>query len=464
MRTLIYNARLVATMDDDFTTFADGYVLVEDERVLMVGEGTVPSSVKIGRKIDARGKLVLPGLVNAHHHLFETLTRVPPRVQQAQSPRWLSDMYEAWRSLDRDMLRVAAKLGLGELLLAGCATTADHLYVFPTGQERLLDVAIEAARELGIRFHAARGCLGRDASHGGRPPDELVEDPQAVLADCRRLLRKHHDPKPGAMTRIALAPCSPFAVSDELMRRSADLAREHGARLHTHLCETKDEVEHCEKKHGCRPVEHLRRRAWLGQDVWLAHGVHVDLEELRLLGETRTAVAHCPGSNLRLGTGVAPVRRMLDAGVPVGLGADGAAGGDVLAEAQRALLASRLHPNPKRWLHARDALWMATRGGARCLGRDDIGSLQTGRCADIALLDTRGLSCGGAAGDILSALLLAPRPWPLEMLMVNGRIVVEEGRVAGLDVPALVRQADEIALTLLAGASRRTGTDYFARS
>jgi cytosine/adenosine deaminase-related metal-dependent hydrolase len=464
MRTLFYNARLVATMDDADTTHVDGYVLVNDERIELVAEGTLPSAVKIDRMVDARGKVILPGLVNTHHHLYQTLTRNVPRVQEACLFDWLSELYEVWRGIDRDAVDAAVRVGLAELLLTGCTTTTDHLYLFPKGQERLIDVEIAAARELGIRFQPTRGSMSRGKSQGGLPPDDVVQDEAAILEDSRRLIREYHDPKPGAMTRIGLAPCSPFSVTETLMRQTADLARENGVRLHTHLAETKDEEQYCLEVYGCRPVECLRRLGWLGHDVWLAHCVYLNDEEVQLFGATQTGVAHCPTSNLRLGSGTAPVRRLLAAKAPVGLGVDGSASNDcsnMLAEARQAMLAHRLQGSPAQWLTAREALRMATRGGARCLGRDDIGSLEAGKAADLILIDTRRLSYAGASSDILAAIVFSPWPEPVDTVMVNGRLVVEGGRVTGLDVPALVEKADDIAITLLASAARRTGRDYF---
>jgi len=431
-----------------------------------VGSGDPRGVERIERRIDARGKVVLPGLVNTHHHLPQTLTRNVPRVQEAPLFRWLTELYEVWRGTDAAAVDVAARVGLGELLLTGCTTTADHLYLFPRGQERLIDAEIAAARELGIRFQPTRGSMSRGQAQGGLPPDDVVQDEETILADSRRLIREHHDPRPGAMVRIALAPCSPFSVTDDLMRRTADLAREHGVRLHTHLAETLDEESYCQQLYGCRPVEYLRRRGWLGPDVWLAHCVHLSPEEVSLFGGTGTGVAHCPTSNFRLGSGIAPVRAMLDAHVPVGLGVDGSASNDtsnMLAEARQALLAHRIGADPSRWVTAEEALWMATRGGARCLGRDDIGSIEPGKCADIVLVDTRRLSYAGASSDLVAALVFSPFPAPVDTSMVDGRVVVESGELVGVDVPALVEKADAIAEGLLRRASERTGRNYFEK-
>jgi len=466
VRTLIYNTRMVVPMDDGRSRIPNGYVLVKDHQIERVGAGPAPTDVKIEHFVDARGKIALPGLVNTHHHLPQTLTRNVPRVQEAPLFRWLVELYEVWRGLDAAAVEAAAQVGLGELLLTGCTTTTDHLYLFPRGQDRLIDAEIAAARALGIRFHPARGSMSRGKSQGGLPPDDVVQDERDILEDSRRLIRDYHDPRPGAMIRIALAPCSPFSVTEDLMRRTAELAREKGVRLHTHLAETRDEEAYCLQDYGVRPIEYLRRNAWLGPDVWLAHCVHLSKDEIALLGETGTGVAHCPSSNFRLGSGIAPVRDLLCAGVPVGLGVDGSASNDssnLMAEVRQALLAHRLGPDTSRWITAEDALWMATRGGARCLGRDDIGSLEPGKAADLILIDMRRLSYAGASSDPVAALVFSPFPEPVDTVMVNGRLVVEGGHLLGVDVPALVERADAIAAELLEAAARTTGRDYLVK-
>jgi cytosine/adenosine deaminase-related metal-dependent hydrolase len=441
-------------MDDARSEVPGGFVLLEDDRVLSVG-ATPPADVRFDRRIDARGKVVLPGLVNTHHHLPQVLTRNVPAVQEAPLFPWLTGLYQIWRGWDEAAVDVAARVGLGELLLTGCTTTTDHLYLFPRGQERLIDAEISAARDLGIRFHPTRGSMSRGQSQGGLPPDDVCQDEETILKDSARLLREYHDPKPRAMTRVALAPCAPFSVSDRLMRGTADLARENGVRLHTHLAETLDEEQYCLSTYGCRPVEYLRRLGWLGSDVWLAHCVHLSPEEVLLFGETGTGVAHCPSSNFRLGSGLAPIKALLEAGAPVGLGVDGSASNDtsnMMAEVRQALLAHRPGHAPDRWLTARDVLWMATRGGARCLGRDDVGSLEPGKAADVILVETRRLSYAGAGSDILAALVFSPFPEPVDTVIVNGRVRVEEGTLTGVDVGALVDRAERISATLLAAA------------
>ncbi len=466
MRTLFHDARLVAPMDDARTRLPGGWVLVEDDRIAAVGAAPVPATLDADRNVDASGKVILPGLVNTHHHLPQVLTRCVPRVQEAPLFRWLSELYEAWRATDEEAVEAAALVGLGELLLTGATTTTDHLYLFPAGHERLIDAEIRAARTLGIRFQPTRGSMSVGRSRGGLPPDDVCQDEGTILADSRRLLREYHDARPRSMLRIALAPCAPFSVSEDLMRRTAELAREHGVRLHTHLAETKDEEAYCLERYGCRPVELLRRLGWLGSDVWLAHCVHLSPDEVALFGETRTGVAHCPSSNFRLGSGLAPVRALLDAGVPVGLGVDGSASNDtsnMLAEARQALLAHRRDADPARWITAGDVLWMATRGGAACLGREDVGSLEPGKAADLVLVDTRRLSYAGAGSDILAALVFAPFPEPVDTVMVNGRVVVEGGQLRDVDVPALIARAERASCRLLDAARDATGLDYRRR-
>ena len=472
-RTLIEHCAVVVTMDDARLELADGWIAVRGRAIEAVGARSDPPPREASEesdgplvRIDMTGRIVLPGLVNTHHHLPQVLTRNVPRVQEAPLFRWLVELYEVWRGFDVRAVDIAARVGLGELLLTGCTTTTDHLYLFPRGPERLIDVEIAAARDLGIRFHPTRGSMSRGKSDGGLPPDDTVQSEDAILADCRRLIREHHDPRPGAMTRIALAPCSPFSVTSDLMRRTVELAREHGVRMHTHMAETLDEEQYCLEIYGCRPVEYLRRLGWLGSDVWLAHCVHLNADEVALFGATKTGVAHCPSSNFRLGSGIAPVRALLEAGAPVGLGVDGSASNDssnMLGECRQALLAHRLGADPSRWITAEEVMWMATRGGAACLGRDDVGSLEPGKSADVVLVDTRKLSYAGASSDVLASLVFTPFPAPADTVIVDGRVVVEDGELLTADVPQLVADADQVSEGLLRAASRATGNDYFRR-
>jgi cytosine/adenosine deaminase-related metal-dependent hydrolase len=452
LKTLIHDARLVATMDDEKRELKDGYVAIDGATIAAVGSGPPPAAFEPDRRIDARGQIALPGLVNTHHHLPQTLTRCVPAVQDAPLFGWLQGLYPIWAAMDAQAIRIAVQVGLSELLLTGCTTSTDHLYLFPEGESRLIDIEIEVALGLGIRFQPTRGSMSRGKSAGGLPPDGVCQSETAILEDSKRLIQEYNDPRYGAMTRIALAPCSPFSVTDDLMRRTAELARTEGVGLHTHLAETLDEQRYCEEVYGCRPVELLRRLEWLGEDVWLAHCVHLNDEEVALFGETGTGVAHCPSSNFRLGSGRAPVRQLLDAGAPVGLGVDGSASNDtsnMLAEARQALLAHRPGVPSNEWLTAREVLWAATRGGARCLGRDDIGSLEPGRMADVILVDTRRLSYAGAVGDPLAGVLFSPWPEPVHTAIVNGRVVVEAGQLVDVDLDALIHAAEAVARRLL---------------
>jgi cytosine/adenosine deaminase-related metal-dependent hydrolase len=437
----------VATVDGAGTEYADGHVVVESGRILAVGEGPAPDDgATPARRIDASGCLVTPGLVNCHHHLYQWATR--GMAQEATLFEWLQELYPVWARLDGEIERAAARAGLGALLRSGCSTASDHHYVFPHGGGDLLEVEIEAARELGVRFHPCRGSMDLGRSSGGLPPDEVVEDRDAILAASEAAIDRFHDPAPDSMLRIALAPCSPFSVTRELMVETAELARRRGVRLHTHLAETLDEEAFCLETFGVRPVEHLEQMGWLGDDVWLAHCVHLDEREVARFGATGTGVAHCPSSNARLGAGIAPVGALVEAGAPVGLGVDGAASneaGELGGELREALLLARLRGGP-RALTARQALALGTIHGARCLGREgEIGSLQPGKLADVALWRLDTIDHAGIA-DPVAALVFGPRPLP-ELLLVGGRAVVDGGELRTADEDALARD--------LAAATRR---------
>jgi len=450
MRSLIYNARLVATMDDRGSELAEGYVLVDGDKIDLVGRGTLPSRVPVDVLMDARGRVILPGLVNTHHHLFQTLTRNVPTVQEAPLFRWLTELYQIWRNFDAESLDAAVRVGLGELLLTGCTTTTDHTYLFPRGQERFIDVQIAAARELGIRFHPGRGSMSRGKSQGGLPPDEVVQTEEEILSDCERLIHAYHDPNPGAMVRIDLAPCSPFSVSRQGMEAVRDLGRRAGVRLHTHLAETLDEERFCLEKFGARPVEYVESLGWTGPDVWHAHCVHLNTAEIDLFARTGSGVAHCPSSNMRLASGIAPVRAMRDAGVRVGLGVDGSASNDsshLLAEARQAMLLQRVNGNPAA-LGAQEALEIATLGGASVLGRDDIGALAPGMAADFIGYRLARLEFAGALHDPLAALVFCTPP-AVDLSVINGRVRVQDGQILGLDLPALIRRHDEISRAMI---------------
>ena len=433
MRTLLAGAYVV-TMDDGGAEHENGWVLIADGLVEAVGAGDVPEADETAY-LD--GAVVTPGLVNAHHHLYQALTRT--RAQEADLFGWLKALYPVWARIDRDSEYAAARTGLAELALSGCTTVFDHHYVFPRGQAGLVEAEIQAARELGVRIVASRGSMDLGESQGGLPPDEIVEDRDRILSDTEGLAVLHEE-GPGAMVQIAVAPCSPFSVTKGLMRDSAELARRLGLRLHTHLAETVQEEEYCRGLFGCRPLEYLEQVGWLARDVWCAHCVHLSDGDLAQFGDAGTGVAHCPTSNLRLGAGVAPIRAMLDRGVPVGLGVDGSASnerGDLLLDVKEALLVARGRDGPEA-LTARDALRLGTRGGAEVLGRDDIGSLEPGKCADLAVWRTDGLEFGGA-DDVVAALVLAA-PQRVDRLYVGGDEIVRDGRLLNADEDEIARE------------------------
>ncbi|HEV3407077.1 MAG TPA: 8-oxoguanine deaminase [Gaiellaceae bacterium] len=433
MRTLLAGAYMV-TMDDAETEYENGWVAISDGVVEAAGDGARPEAEET---VDLGGAVVTPGLVNTHHHLYQTLTRT--RAQQADLFGWLKELYPVWGRIDRESEYAAARAGLAALALSGCTTVFDHHYVFPRGRPGLVEAEIQAARELGVRIVASRGSMDLGESQGGLPPDEIVEDRDAVLSDTEGLAVLHEE-GPGAMVQVAVAPCSPFSVTKGLMRESAELARRLGLRLHTHLAETVQEEEYCRGLFGCRPLEYLEQVGWLAGDVWCAHCVHLSDGDVAEFGRAGTGVAHCPTSNLRLGAGIAPVRAMLDAGVPVGLGVDGSASnerGDLLLDVKEALLVARGRDGPEA-LTAREALRLGTRGGAEVLGRDDVGSLEPGKSADLAVWRTDGLEFGGA-DDLVAALVLAA-PQRVERLYVGGEEVVREGRLVNADEGEIARE------------------------
>jgi cytosine/adenosine deaminase-related metal-dependent hydrolase len=434
--TLVVENCAIATVDAAGTEFASGHIVVDDGRITAVGEG---SSDAAGDRLDAGGCLATPGLVNCHHHLYQWATR--GLFQQATLFEWLQGSYPIWAKLDGDVESAAARAGLAALLLSGCSTAMDHHYVFPREAGDLLGIEIEAARELHIRFHPTRGSMDLGKSDGGLPPDEVTEDRDAILQASADAIDRHHDPSPDSMLRIALAPCSPFSVTKGLMAETAEYARERGVRLHTHMAETIDEEEFCLELFGVRPVEYLEQVGWLGDDVWLAHCVHLDEREVHRFGETRTGVAHCPSSNARLGAGMAPVAALTAAGAPVGLGVDGAASneaGELAGELRQALLTARLRGGPQA-LTAREALALGTIHGARCLGREaEIGSLEPGKLADVALWDLTGIDHAGIA-DPVAALVLGPRP-RVKHLLVGGRRVIDDRRLTTGDEETIARE------------------------
>ena len=439
---LIRSCDVVLTMDDAGTEVRDGSVLIEDGVISWVGTGSPPRPSD-ARVIDGRGLVVTPGLINTHHHLYQSLTRV--RAQGQGLFGWLRELYPVWAGLDLEWMRAASAVGLAELALSGCSTTTDHHYIFPTGVTGILEAEVDVAAQVGVRFHPCRGSMDLDAAHGGLPPDVLVEDIDRILAQTDEAITRLHDPRPGAMLRVAVAPCSPFSVTPQLMRESAALARRRGVRLHTHIAETVDEEAYCQSKFAQRPLELLDDLEWLGADVWLAHCVHLNGDDVRRIARSGTAVAWCPTSNLRLGSGIAPARELLDAGVSVGLAVDGSAsndGGQMQGEVRQAMLVARARGDA-RAMSAREALRVATRGGARCLGRDDIGVLEPGRRGDVALFALDSLALAGAEADPAAALVYCG-PQRVRHLFVDGRAVVQDGHLVRVDEEVIAREGHRV--------------------
>ena len=467
---LIHHATCIATLAPDAPTdnteLTDASLFVRDGLVEWIGpSGTLPPALQQADEvIDAQGHLVMPGLVNTHHHMYQSLTRAIPQVQNAELFSWLRGLYPIWAGLTPEMVQVSTQVAMAELLLSGCTTSSDHLYIYPNGVR--LDDSIEAAQQIGMRFVATRGSMSVGQSQGGLPPDRVVEREDFILQDTQRLIEQYHDASFGAMVNVAVAPCSPFSVSRDLMRESAALARSfkgQGVRLHTHLAENDHDIAYSREKFNRTPAEYAQDLGWLGDDVWHAHCVKLDDEGISLYAATRTGVAHCPCSNMRLASGIAPIRKMLNAGVPVGLGVDGSASNDaahMVNEARQALLLARVGRSLEPFgcdhgpseMTARDALTLATRGGAEVLGRKDIGHLAVGMCADLALFDLRTLGfAGGAVHDPVASLLLCASP-TTTWTIVNGRVVVREGQLATVDLGPLVERHNRLALQLAASA------------
>lgn len=455
MKTLLVrHATVLATMDASGTEIPDGGLFARDGMIEMVARtADLPDSADT--ILDLQGHVVAPGLVNTHHHLYQSLTRAVPGAQDADLFNWLRTLYPIWGRLTPEAVAISTQVGLLELARSGCSTASDHLYLFPNGCR--LDDQIIAAREVGIRLHASRGSMSLGQSKGGLPPDDVVEDEASILRDTSRLIETWHDPKPGALTSIVVAPCSPFSVTEDLMRESARLARAHGVRLHTHLAETIDEEAFCIDRFGRRPVEYMNHLGSVGTDVWFAHAVFVAPNEVPLMAGA--GVAHCPTSNMRLASGIAPIRDFVAQGIPVGLGVDGSAsndGGNVLAEARQAMLLARLASALRRasgadaetLMTARQALRFATAGGAAVLGRADIGSLEQGKRADFFSVSLERLAYAGAQHDPLASLIFC-HPADVDTTVVEGRIIVKDGRVQTVDEGALIRRHNAIATSLL---------------
>jgi cytosine/adenosine deaminase-related metal-dependent hydrolase len=436
-------------MDDHRREIQDGGLFVRDGIIEQAGPTSeLPQAAD--EIVDLSGHILLPGLINTHHHFYQTLTRAVPAAQNANLFTWLKTLYPIWARMQPQDIYLSTQLALAELALSGCTTASDHLYLFPNGSR--LDDEIQAGLEIGMRLHASRGSMSLGESQGGLPPDRVVEDEDVILKDSQRLIEAYHDPNPGAMTRIVLAPCSPFSVSADLMRQSAVLAREYGVHLHTHLAETQDEEAFCLEKFGHRPVAYMDVLSWIGADVWFAHSVHVNHAEIQLYAQTGCGVAHCPTSNMRLASGIPPILEMLTAGVKVGLGVDGSAsndGSNLLEEVRQAMLLSRVHAgllgaslsgeSAPPLMTARQALELATRGSAAVLGRSDLGSLEAGKCADFFAIKLERLEYAGGLHDPVAAVVFCS-PVRADFTVVGGRFIVKEGQFVTINLAKLVRQ------------------------
>ena len=457
---LIKNIQTLVTMDDQRRELSRTNLYIKNGFIQAIGESTdMPETAD--QVMDLSGHIVFPGFVNTHHHFYQTLTRAVPKAQNANLFNWLVTLYPIWARLTPEDIRISTQTALAELALSGCTTASDHLYLFPNGSK--LDDEILAAADVGLRLHASRGSMSLGESAGGLPPDSVVDSEEDILNDSQRLIETYHDPNPGSLVQIVLAPCSPFSVTGELMRQSAALAREYGVHLHTHLAETKDEEDFCIEKFGHRPVAYMQEVDWIGHDVWFAHSVHVNDAEIQLYADTGCGVAHCPSSNMRLASGIAPIVKMLTTGVKVGLGVDGSASNDgshLLGEARLAMLlarldaglggASRTGEDTPPLMSARQALEIATLGGAAVLGRDDIGSLAVGKCADLFAINLNRLDYAGALHDPVAAALFCA-PQTVDVNIVGGKTIVKDGQLATVDVPHLVERHNQAAEKLLNG-------------
>jgi 8-oxoguanine deaminase len=457
---LVRHISYLITMDGHRREIADGGLFISDGFIKQVGKmGDLHE--RADEVLDLDGYIVIPGLINTHHHFYQTLTRALPAAQNANLFNWLKTLYPIWARMGPEEVRLSTQTALAELALSGCTTASDHLYLFPNGSR--LDDEIQAGLQVGLRLHAARGSMSLGESQGGLPPDSVVDDEATILRDSERLITAYHDANPGAMTRILLAPCSPFSVTGNLMRETASLARNYGVRLHTHLAETQDEEQFCLDRFGYKPVEYMQTVGWVGEDVWFAHCVHVNREEIELFSRTGCGVAHCPTSNMRLASGIAPVMEMLLAGVKVGLGVDGSASNDgshLLEEARQAMLVARVNAGLRGaslsgeaappLMTARQALEIATRGSASVLGREDLGSLEVGKCADFTAIKLDKLAYAGALSDPLAAIVFCT-PVQVDYTVVGGRYVVKDGNLVTLDLPELLREHNAAARRIVNG-------------
>ena len=439
----------LVTMNEKRDRLENVDVLIQDNKIEQIGKNISAGGVET---IDCSGKLVIPGLVNSHHHLFQTLTRNIPRVQNEKLFNWLTELYEIWKYLDDEGIYVSTQIGCGELLKTGCTATTDHHYLYPKHlQADIPAIQFEAAEKLGIRFCPTRGSMSMSRKDGGLPPDSVVQDEETILKHSEESIQKFHDPSPLSMRQIHLGPCAPFNVTLELMRDTAILARKYGVRLHTHLAETRDEDAYCLEKYGKRPLQLMADLDWLGSDVWFAHGIYFTDDELKLLAETQTGIAHCPASNMRLGSGIARIPEMLKMGIPVGLGVDGSASNDasdMVGEMRISLLLHRVNTGADA-ISAEQLLEMATIGSAKLLGRSDIGSVEAGKAADLAIFDLQKLEYTGALSDPLAAVIFSGINHQTYMTIVNGKIVVRDGHLVNVDENEIIRQGNKMSSKIL---------------
>ncbi len=457
---LIKNPLAVATQNDARDEFRNGHILIEDDKIISIGKDNL--DIQTDQTIDATNMVVLPGFINTHHHLYQTLTRNIPLMQNLPLFGWLQNHYEVWRELTEEAVSISTKIGLLELMKTGTTTSSDHLYLFPHKTSgMLIDAEIESAQKLRIRFQPTRGSMSLGRSKGGLPPDDTVQTESEIQADSERLIDKYHDSSDGAMTRISLAPCSPFSVTPDLMRQTAEYALANDIQMHTHLAETIDEENFCIEQFGDRPAAYVEKLGWMNTNAWFAHAIHLNMDEINLMADTGAGMTHCPSSNLRLGSGIAPIKEMMDAGVRVSLGVDGSASndaGNMLLELRNAMLLSRLR-DEELWLSARDVLWLATRGGASVLGRSDIGELSVGKQADIALFSMDSIEYAGGMSDPIAALIFNVRLSPVSHLIINGKMVIENGQTE-MNQSELILSHNRIADTMLKSAHQNTGINF----
>ena len=447
---LIKNARVLVTMDAERREIADGAIFIRGNVIEQVGNSAdLPHSAD--EIIDATNHVVMPGLINTHHHMYQSLTRVIPAAQNGELFNWLTNLYPIWANLTPEMVHISTLTAMAELMLSGCTTSSDHLYIYPNGCK--LDDSIEAAQKIGMRFHAARGSMSVGQSKGGLPPDRVVEDERTILQDTQRLIETYHDAGRYAMQRIVVAPCSPFSVSRDLMRESALLARSYRVSLHTHLAENANDIAYSREKFNMTPAEYAEDCGWVGHDVWHAHCVQLDDDGIYMFARTGTGIAHCPCSNMRLASGIAPIRKMIDAGVTVGLGVDGCASNDaghMLGEVRQAMLLQRVGFGPDA-MTARQALEIATLGGAKVLNRDDIGALKPGMAADVVMFSLDQIGFAGASHDPVAALVFCT-PSNVAYSIINGHIVVRNGELASVDLPVVMERHNQLAFNLAEAA------------